>query len=84
MRVMAEDARQVETVIDGKLYRARQGFFDIDNPQHAAAHLRSANLPNPSLSGVTSRAYGWRCGACGFGALFRICGRCGAECTREG
>jgi hypothetical protein len=84
MRVAAEDKRQVETSIDGTLYRARRGYFDMPD-HHAAAHLRAGNLPAPALSGPTDRRIGYRCidPACGRGSFFVKCGRCGAACVRE-
>jgi hypothetical protein len=36
-----------------------------------------------SVSGVTSRRFGWRCGKCKFGSFFKRCSRCGSECERE-
>jgi hypothetical protein len=74
MKVMAEDRRQVETRIDGQLYRARNGFFEIDNPRHAAAHLRSGNLPTPNLLGAAPRT-GYVCPR-GHRNFFADCGRC--------
>jgi hypothetical protein len=82
MRVSAEDKSQVGTVIGGQRYRADRGYFTIDNPAHLAAHLQSANLPTPGLSGVTSRKTGYRCPACGFAPFFKRC-KCGADAERE-
>lgn len=74
MRVMAEDRRQVETVIDGTKYRARDGYFDFgDNARHAAAHLRSGNLPSPNLLGASGGGYTCLNGHRNF---FARCGRC--------
>lgn len=83
MRVSAEDKSQVGTIIGGQRYRAERGYFNIDNPVHLAAHLQSANLPTPGLSGVTSRKTGYRCPTCGHGSFFVTCGRCGGACERE-
>lgn len=77
MRLMAEDRRQVETVIDGHTYRARRGFFEIDNPKHAAAHLRSGNLPAPNLLGAAPRT-GYTCPK-GHRNFFAACGRCAEQ-----
>ena len=83
-RVMAEDRRQVETVINGTKYRAHRGYFDFgDRADHAAAHRQSGNLPAPALSGPTRRSIGYRCTACRRGSYFTRC-TCGGTCVREG
>lgn len=79
MRVMAEDARQVATVINGTEYRARDGYFDFgDRTDHAAAHMQSGNLPTPALLGA-SGGRGFTCPGCGRRNHFRRCGACGTE-----
>lgn len=83
MRVPAEDRRQVATVINGREYRARDGFFQMPDT-HARIHLKSANMPNWQLPGVPSRQDGYRCPGCGFGSFFVRCSRCGGTCHREG
>lgn len=87
MKVGAEDRRQVETVIGGRTYRARNGYFDFgDNVSAARAHMQSGNLPAPTLSGTTSARFGYRCtaAACGRGSFFVTCGKCGSPAAREG
>lgn len=84
MRVGAEDRRQVETEINGTLYRARDGYFDFgDRHDHAAAHMRAGNLPTPAIGGPAPRGTGYVCTGCGRGTYFVTCGNCGSECTRE-
>lgn len=84
MRVGAEDRRQVETEINGVRYRAHNGYFDFgDRHDHAAAHMRSGNLPTPAIGGPTSRSAGYVCTGCGRGNYFTTCGNCGSDCTRE-
>lgn len=82
MRVPAEDRRQVATVIDGREYRARGGFFEMPD-HHAKAHLASANMPHWGVAGVPHPTSGFRCPDCGFGSFFRCCSRCGGTCERE-
>lgn len=84
MRVPAEDIRQVATVIDGREYRARDGFFDMPN-RDASVHLASANYGGSwtAMRGATGRrALGYRCPACNHGSYFKRC-KCGAECEKE-
>jgi hypothetical protein len=82
VRVPAEDRKQVAQVIDGTEYRARRGFFEMPD-HHARAHLRSGGFgASWPVAGVPATGAGYRCAACGFGSWFRICGRCGAECTK--
>lgn len=83
MRVPAEDRRQVATVINGREYRARDGFFHMPDAD-AHIHLKSANMPTWGLPGVARRRDGYRCGTCGFGSFFTTCSRCGGTCHREG
>jgi hypothetical protein len=82
MRVGAEDRRQVETVIDGRRYRARNGYFEMPD-RDAKAHLRSGNLPTPAIGRPTPRGTGYVCTGCGRGSYFVTCGNCSAECVRE-
>ena len=82
MRVPAEDIRQVATVIDGREYRARGGFFEM--PEAAAkAHLAESGYGSWHVPGVPAPRGGRRCADCGFGSFFAKCGRCGGECPRE-
>jgi hypothetical protein len=84
VRVPAEDIKQIATVIDGREYRARAGWFEMPE-HHARAHLQSAGYGQSwQTAGVTARRrVGFRCGACGRGSFFKRCGKCGAECIRE-
>ena len=60
----------------------RGGVFEMGD---AAARLAvKAGGAIASLAGTTRRSVGWRCGKCGFGSFLPTCGRCGAECQREG
>jgi hypothetical protein len=81
---MAEDRRQVGTTVNGVSYDFHNGYADMRD-DHARAHLRAGNLPNPALSGATARGLGYRCTstACGRGSFFTTCGRCGSTCVRE-
>jgi hypothetical protein len=83
LRVPAEDRRQVATVIDGREYRARDGFFDLPE-RAAAAHLSESGYGRSwMVPGVPRPSGGRRCADCGFGSFFATCGRCGGECPRE-
>jgi hypothetical protein len=82
VRVPAEDRRQVETVIDGHAYRARDGFFEMPDP-HARVHLKAGNLPSPNLARVSRGRVGYRCTSCGFGSFVKTCSRCGGTCEKE-
>lgn len=83
-RVMAEDIRQKGTTVNGVSYDFHRGFAEMRD-DHAIAHLRAGNLPNPALSGATRRGLGFRCTRCGRGSFFTACGRtgCGGTCERE-
>jgi hypothetical protein len=85
MRVPAEDRRQVATVINGREYAARDGFFEMPEAD-AKVHSKSANLPASwqAFRGAFRRQNGYRCTSCGFGSFFKSCSRCGSECVREG
>lgn len=83
VRVSAEDWRQVATVINGREYRAVDGYFTMSDAD-AKVHRASANLPVPSAACPVGRSGGYRCPGCGFGSFFIICSHCGAQCTREG
>lgn len=83
MRVPAEDRRQVQTQIDGRLYTARGGFFDMPD-RDAKVHLKSAGYGHWGIAGAVKPSTGFRCAACNFGSFFKRCGKCGAECVREG
>lgn len=86
MRVPAEDIKQVETVINGQPYRAKEGFFEMPDSD-ARLHLKSANMPAAwqAFRGAHRRSTGYRCPKCGFGSFFRRCSRCGTDdCEKEG
>lgn len=55
--------------------------FDV-TPVEARAVV-AAGGAYASLAGATRRAVGYRCGACGFGSVVKMCSRCGEECVRE-
>ncbi len=55
--------------------------FDV-TPAEARAVV-AAGGAMASVAGTTARAIGYRCGACGFGSVIKVCSRCGQECTRE-
>lgn len=79
MRVPAEDRRQIAQVIEGREYRARDGWFDMPD-RHATMHLRSAGYGRAwPVAGVPARNVGHTCAACGFVAWFIVCGRCGHD-----
>jgi hypothetical protein len=82
VRVAAEDRRQVATAINGREYRARDGYFRMTEAD-AAAHRRSGNLPASAAAEPVGRRGGYRCDGCGFGSFFVTCSRCGASCSRE-
>jgi hypothetical protein len=82
MRVGAEDRRQVETSINGTLYRARDGYFEMPD-HHAKAHLRSGNLPTPAIGRPPRRGTGYTCTGCRRGTYFTTCGNCGSPAVRE-
>lgn len=82
MRVGAEDRRQIETMIDGRLYRARDGYFEMPD-RDAKIHLQSGNLPTPAVGRPARRGTGYVCPGCRRGTYFTTCGNCGSECIRE-
>jgi hypothetical protein len=75
VRYYAKGARALEGNVRG-------GVFEMSDADAKAAVRMGGAIA--SLAGTASRATGWRCIACGFGSFLRICGRCGAECQREG
>lgn len=81
VRVCAPDGAQREVDgITGRRYRSTDGVYDM-HPADAAAYRKiGAFLPN--LVGASTRK-GFRCGACGFGSWFAVCGRCGGACGKE-
>lgn len=82
MRVPAEDIKQVATVIDGREYRARNGFFEMPSGD-ASIHLRSGDYGSSwNAAGVARAGSGYRCNECGFGSFFIRCGRCSGTCQK--
>ncbi len=81
VRVPAEDIKQVQADINGRRYTANRGWFEMPDAD-ARVHLAAGNLPTPNMIGAASRAFGYRCKACGFGSYFTTC-RCGGTCVRE-
>lgn len=82
MRVPAEDIKQVATVIDGREYRAHNGFFDMPSAD-ASVHLRSGDYGSSwNAAGVAKSGAGYRCTDCGFGSFFIRCSRCGGSCQK--
>ena len=87
--IVAEGCREVDAP-SGRRYYARGGAkgyrqggsFDM-TPSDAKAAVQMGGAI-ASLSGPTRRGLGWRCEACGFGSYVKTCGRCQAECVREG
>lgn len=83
MRVPAEDRRQVEVVVDGHVYRQRDGFFEMPD-RHASAQLQAGGFGRSwQVAPPVSPSSGYRCGKCGHGSHFVTCGRCGATCEKE-
>lgn len=82
VKIRAEDRRQVATVIGGREYRARNGYFELPDAA-AKIHREAANLPAPATALPVGRRGGFRCTACGFGTFFTTCSRCGGACERE-
>lgn len=66
----------VQTKHGEKVLKAgKDGMFEVNNPK-LAAQLKAEGLGVASLGGVTI-ASGYPCKACGFGSLFKKCGKCG-------
>ncbi|MEV7006842.1 hypothetical protein [Streptosporangium sp. NPDC051022] len=82
MKVVAP-ARAVTEVdgLSGRRYRAKDGIYEM-SPRDGRALVQAGGFL-PSLAGATSRATGYRCTRCGFGAFFTTCGRCGGPCDKE-
>lgn len=83
-RVPAEDIKHVAVTVEGREYRSNRGFFEVDNPRHAAAILAEGGFGKSwQTAGPVAPSLGYRCPECGFGSLFVRCGRCGEQCMRE-
>lgn len=82
-RVPAEDIKQVATTINGREYRARNGFFDMPD-RDARIHLKSAEYGSSwNAAGVPNPGVGFHCEPCNRGSFFIRCGKCGGQCERE-
>jgi hypothetical protein len=87
--LISEGCREVDSPATGTRYFARGGAkgyrqggsFDMCEADAKAAVRIGGAIA--SEAGTTSRALGYRCGSCGFGAFTRRCGRCGKDCHRE-
>jgi hypothetical protein len=85
--LIAEGCREVDFAgrrhyaLGGRKGYERGGLFEMSDA--AAKQAVKIGGAIASLTGVTARAAGFRCKACGFGSFFRRCSRCGAECERE-
>ena len=67
--------------VDGRRYVASKGVMDV--PDHLVARLkRNGECFTPS--GAAFAADGFICESCGFHAVLKTCGRCGARCHRPG
>lgn len=90
--IVADGCHQIDSPLSGTRYYARGaralegnvrgGVFDM-TPADAAMAVRMGGAI-ASEAGTARRSLGWRCLACGFGSYLKTCGRCGAECQREG
>lgn len=82
MKVCAQGSNVAEVdAPSGRRYRRdKGGIFDMAETD-AKALIKGGGFA-PSMSGTTSRRFGFRCPDCGFGSFFRVC-KCGAECVRE-
>lgn len=90
--IVAEGMHQIDSALTGQRYYAqgarafeenvRGGVFEMSDADACLAVRMGGAIT--SLAGTARRSTGWRCGVCGFGSYLRSCGRCGAECQREG
>lgn len=82
-RVLSPDRTCVQVDgLSGRRYTAKDGVFRMSD--HDAAALVKAGGIAPGLSGVTAAGLGYRCPDCTHGSFFRRCGKCGADCVKEG
>ena len=83
MKVVPQAANCREIEVGGRVYRRdKRGLFDL--PESAAKFtIKHEGGQAPALSGATSRRFGFRCLACGFGSFFATCSKCGGDCARE-
>ena len=90
--IVADGCHQIDSPLSGTRYYARGsrafegsvrgGVFEMSDADARMAVRMGGAIA--SLAGTARRSTGWRCIACGFGSYLRKCGRCGAECQREG
>lgn len=90
--IFADGCQQIDSPLSGTRYYAqggkafqgevKGGVFEMSDADARMAVKAGGAIA--SLAGTVGRSSGWRCLACGFGSFLRICGRCGAECQREG
>lgn len=90
--IVADGCQQIDSPLTGTRYYARGasafegtvkgGVFEMSDVDAKLAVAMGGAIA--STAGTTRGGLGWRCLACGFGSFLRICGRCGAECQREG
>lgn len=90
--IVADGCQQVDSPASGRRYYARGarafegnvrgGVFDMSDADAKLAVRMGGAIA--SLAGAVGRRAGFRCPSCTFGSFTLICGRCGAECQREG
>jgi hypothetical protein len=74
------DIQGAQTGVNTSYTPGRDGTVTVDNPRHERA-LREYGAFPANLGGRVRGGY--RCKACGFGAFFAACGRCGGVCEKE-
>ena len=79
---MSHDVAQIDGVTGLRYGGNRPGRVFNMHPADAAAAVKAGGAV-ASLAGVTRRAIGYRCDACGFRPVVRECSRCGGEAVRE-
>jgi hypothetical protein len=90
--IVADGCQQIDSPVTGARYHARGaralegsvrgGVFEMSDADARLAVRMGGAIA--SLAGTARRSTGWRCPVCTFGSYLRTCGRCGAECQREG
>ena len=90
--IVADGCHQIDSPLSGTRYYARGsrafegsvrgGVFEMSDADAQLAVRMGGAIA--SLAGTARRSTGYRCGECGFGSFLPTCGRCGAECQREG
>jgi hypothetical protein len=89
--ILANGCQQIDSP-SGRRYYARGGYafegkvrggvFEMSDGDAKMAVAMGGAVA--SLAGTTRSRTGFRCPACGFGSFLKRCGRCGAQCEREG